>query len=111
MGAPRILQAVAKDRLFDTRFITFFGPPQQPQAVEGIAKARGSGSAAGAGAGAGGGADPEAQQPTPARPAGPQEDPEPRAGYVLTFFICCGCVLIGEWRLAVAAAAVETLQH
>jgi amino acid transporter len=99
VGAPRILQALAKDRLFDFKWFYYFSQLPYPEAAGKDELGRqktgrggpveGGESTAAAAAAAGPAADAEL-------PSDAAESPEPIRGYVLTFFIACGCVLIGE---------------
>ena len=86
VGAPRILQALARDRLFDFDWFFYFSQLPFPDRT---AKPSGGRRRAGSVAEAG-------DKPEPASPTAAQESPEPIRGYVLTFVVACACVLIGE---------------
>ena len=95
VGAPRILQALARDRLFPFKALSYFGQLDSTK-PKGHAAAGGGSAANGAAA--------------PVVPSAVAEDldnvaeddeltgesPEPKRAYFLTFFIACGCVLIGK---------------
>lgn len=99
VGAPRILQALSKDRLFDFRWFYFFSQLPYPAdaSAAGTTDELGrlqSTKAGPADIGPAARAAAAAAASSPREP--PAESPEPVRGYFLTFVIACACVLIGE---------------
>jgi len=103
VGAPRILQALARDRLFDFEWFFYFSQlPSSaradpdtdastgPRARSSVAKDGDEGDEAKAGS------DPEAAEAAAEVDVDDMESPEPIRGYFLTFVIATACVLIGE---------------
>ncbi len=99
VGAPRILQALSKDRLFDFRWFFYFSqlPFPADTSSTGATDELGRLQSTKAGpveVGPAARAAAAAEATSPREP--PAESPEPVRGYFLTFVIACACVLIGE---------------
>lgn len=102
VGAPRILQALAKDRIFDFWWFYYFAQLPMDEFYGSGNSDASSGAEAASGPSDRSKAGADAASKKAAAPANDGEDeeeaesPEPVRGYFLTFVIALGCVMIGE---------------